>query len=67
MLAQVGGPLLEAVRLSPDFRPAYDPLLQMAVALAPRDAATASRVLNALREAQPARPEAAQALQSMGQ
>ncbi|WP_431289241.1 fused MFS/spermidine synthase [Roseateles chitinivorans] len=67
MLAQVGGPLLEAVRLSPDFRPAYDPLLQMAVALAPRDAATARRVLTALRDAQPARPEAAQALQAMGQ
>lgn len=66
MLAQVGGPLLEAVRLSPDFRPAYDPLLQMAVALAPRDAATASHVLTALRDAQPARPEAAQALQSIG-
>ncbi|OWQ47281.1 hypothetical protein CDL60_12290 [Roseateles noduli] len=67
MLAQVGGPLLDAVRLSPDFRPAYDPLLQMALALAPRDAATARRVLTALRDAQPARPEAAQALQAMGQ
>jgi spermidine synthase len=66
MLAQVGEPLLEAVRLSPDFRPAYDPLLQMAVALAPRDAATARRVLTALRDAQPARIEAAQALRAMG-
>ncbi|WP_431258225.1 fused MFS/spermidine synthase [Roseateles chitinivorans] len=67
MLAQVGEPLLDAVRLSPDFRPAYDPLLQMAIALAPRDAATARRVLTALRDAQPARIEAAQALQAMGQ
>lgn len=66
MLAQVGDPLLEALRLSPDFRPAYDPLLQMANALAPRDAAAARRVLIALREAQPGRPEAAQALQAMG-
>ncbi|WP_431266082.1 fused MFS/spermidine synthase [Roseateles chitinivorans] len=67
MLAQVGEPLLDAVRLSPDFRPAYDPLLQMAIALAPRDAATARRVLTVLRDAQPARIEAAQALQAMGQ
>jgi spermidine synthase len=67
MLAQVGDPLLEAVRLSPDFRPAYNPLLQMAIALAPRDAAVARRVLTALREAQPARPEAAQALRALGQ
>ncbi|ANH66821.1 fused MFS/spermidine synthase [Mitsuaria sp. 7] len=67
MLAQVGGLLLDAVRLSPDFRPAYDPLLRMAVALAPHDAATAKRVLTALRDVQPARPEAAQALRAVGQ
>jgi spermidine synthase len=66
MLAQVGDPLLEALRLSPDFRPAYAPLLQMAVALAPRDATAARRVLTALHDAQPARPEAAQALRAMG-
>ena len=66
MLAQVGVPLLEAARTSPDFRPAYDPLLRMAMALAPRDPMTARRVLLALKEAHPARPEAAQALESLG-
>jgi spermidine synthase len=67
MLAQVGAPLLDAARTSADFRPAYDPLLRMALALAPRDPAAARRVLLALKEAQPARPEAAGALQSLGQ
>lgn len=67
MLAQVGGPLLAAVRASPDFRPAYDPLLRMAMAVAPRDAAMARQVFTALRDAQPARPEAAEALRAMGQ
>jgi spermidine synthase len=66
MLAQVREPLLGVLQMSPDFRPAYDPLLQMALALAPRDPATARRVLTALREAQPARIEAAQGLQAMG-
>lgn len=67
MLAQVEAPLLASVRTSADFRPAYDPLLQMAMALAPRDAAAARRVLTALRDARPSRPEAMQALQAMGQ
>ncbi|MDH0866797.1 fused MFS/spermidine synthase [Mitsuaria sp. GD03876] len=66
MLAQVEAPLLAALRMSPDFRPAYDPLLRMAMALAPRDPAAARRVLIALRDAQPARPEAGEALASMG-
>ena len=34
MLAQVREPLLSVLRISPDFRPAYDPLLSMAAALA---------------------------------
>ncbi len=33
MLAQVREPLLSVLRISPDFRPAYDPLLSMATAL----------------------------------
>ncbi len=34
MLAQVREPLLEVLRLSPEFRPAYDPLLRLSAALA---------------------------------
>ena len=62
MLAQVQGPLLDVLRMSPDFRPAYDPLLQLAVALASADTAAARSLLEALRTAQPARPEADAAL-----
>jgi spermidine synthase len=59
MLAQVREPLLDVLRISPDFRPAYDPLLGMAKALAPTDAVGARQLLLALQQAQPARPEAA--------
>ncbi|HWK50279.1 MAG TPA: fused MFS/spermidine synthase, partial [Steroidobacter sp.] len=34
MLAQVREPLLEVLHISPEFRPAYDPLVRMAAALA---------------------------------
>jgi len=37
MLAQVQTPLLEVLTLSPDFRPAYEPLLRLAQALEPHD------------------------------
>lgn len=59
MLAQVQQPLLAVLRISPDFRPAYDPLLRMAAALAPTDPHGALALLNELRAAQPARQEAA--------
>lgn len=62
MLAQVREPLLEVLRLSPEFRPAYDPLLRLAAALAESDPAAARRLLTELMQAQPARPEAAGAL-----
>jgi spermidine synthase len=62
MLAQVGAPLLDIVRASPDFRPAYDPLLQMALALAASDRPAARLLLRQLHNAQPARPEAGAAL-----
>lgn len=62
MLAQVREPLLEVLRLSPDFAPAYDPLLRLAQALAASDRAQARALLEALAQAQPARPEAARAL-----
>ncbi|CAN7730766.1 fused MFS/spermidine synthase [Variovorax sp. LjRoot290] len=61
MLSQVREPLLAALRTSPDFRPAYDPLLHMAVALARTDSAGALSLLTELQQVQPARPEAAQA------
>lgn len=68
MLAQVRGPLLDIVRTSADFRPAYDPLLNLARALArPGDAGDASpahrlqarALLTELEAANPQRPEAA--------
>lgn len=65
MLAQVREPLLAALRISPDFRPAYDPLLQMAIALGRVDAGAARVLLDELRHVQPARPEAAQALREL--
>jgi spermidine synthase len=65
MLAQVREPLLAVLRMSPDFRPAYDPLLRMAVMLAQTDAADARALLNELAQTQPARPEAATALKEL--
>jgi spermidine synthase len=65
MLRQVQAPLLAVLRVSPDFRPAYDPLLRMALALADTDAPAARALLAALREVQPGRPEAMQALASL--
>ncbi|HKE46280.1 MAG TPA: fused MFS/spermidine synthase [Steroidobacteraceae bacterium] len=65
MLAQVREPLLSVLRISPDFRPAYDPLLRMAVALAPIDAAAARDLLTELEQLQPSRPEAAAALREL--
>ncbi len=58
MLAQVREPLLSVLRLSPDFRPAYDPLLRMATALARTDIDDARALLAELDTAQPTRPEA---------
>jgi spermidine synthase len=37
MLDQVQQPLLAVLKISPDFRPAYDPLLRLAEAVATRD------------------------------
>jgi spermidine synthase len=63
MLDQVGAPLLAILRASPDFRPAYDPLLNMALALGGSAAPQARALLAELAAAQPARPEAARVLQ----
>lgn len=66
MLAQVQQPLLAVLRTSADFRPAYDPLLQMAGALAASDAQAARALLAELQRLQPARPEAARTLRQLG-
>ena len=58
MLAQVREPLLAVLRISPDFRPAYDPLLSMARALARSDVSSARTLLGELTQVQPARSEA---------
>jgi len=62
MLAQVREPLLSVLRISPDFRPAYDPLLAMATALARSDVPGARALLGELHRLQPARPEASRLL-----
>lgn len=62
MLAQVREPLLDVLRISPDFRPAYDPLVRMAAALAGMDSAAARSLLSELQQVQPGRPEAARLL-----
>ncbi len=65
MLAQVQAPLLAIVQASPEFRPAYDPLLAMAQALASQDPPRAMALLGALAQANPGRPEAARLLQGL--
>jgi spermidine synthase len=69
MLAQVQQPLLAVLRTSADFRPAYDPLLRMAGALAASgsasDPAAARDLLAELQRLQPARPEAGAALRQL--
>jgi spermidine synthase len=65
MLAQVRDPLLALLHDSPEFRPAYDPLVRMATGLAHVDAAGARSLLTELSQAQPARTEAARALRGL--
>jgi len=66
MLAQVREPLLATLHVSPDFRPAYDPLLLMATALGRTDREAARSLLQELQAIQPSRQEAADALQVLG-
>jgi spermidine synthase len=66
MLAQVREPLLSVLRISPDFRPAYDPLLSMATALDRSESAETCALLGELMRLQPARGEASRALALMG-
>ncbi|MDP2006962.1 MAG: fused MFS/spermidine synthase [Rubrivivax sp.] len=65
MLAQVREPLLAVLHTSPDFRPAYDPLLRLATALARSDAAASRQLLQQLEGVQPARREAAELLRQL--
>jgi len=65
ILAQVHEPLLAVLHTSPDFRPAYDPLLMMAQSLAQIDVDSARTLLIELAQAQPARPEAEQLLRTI--
>jgi spermidine synthase len=58
MLGRLREPLLELVRLSPDFAPAYDPLLAMARSLRPVDPDATRELLLALADANRTRPEA---------
>ncbi len=58
MLAKTRDPLLAVVRKSPDFTPAYVPLLSMAEALAQEAPEEAIALLRALNAAAPERPEA---------
>jgi spermidine synthase len=67
ILAQVREPLLAVLRISPEFRPAYDPLLSMAGALARSDAAGARTLVTELIRIQPARTEATQLLAQLGE
>lgn len=66
LLAQVRNPLLAVLVTSPDFRPAYDPLLRIASSLARSDRHAARSVLTDLAQIQPARPEAGLALRQLG-
>ncbi|MDP4300003.1 spermine/spermidine synthase domain-containing protein [Leptothrix discophora] len=65
MLAQVGEPLRQVLALSPDFRPAYDPLLRMADALVAVDPAAGRALLADLVRLQPAWPEAGERLKAL--
>lgn len=67
MLAQVQAPLLDVLRISPDFRAAYDPLLGMANTLARSDLEGARALLGELARLQPARPEARKLLSALNQ
>ncbi|MBA4176222.1 MAG: spermidine synthase [Leptothrix sp. (in: Bacteria)] len=66
MLAQVREPLLAVLRTSPDFRPAYDPLLRLAAALHEADALAARALVGELVRVQPARQEGPALLQRWG-
>ncbi|HTU62465.1 MAG TPA: fused MFS/spermidine synthase, partial [Polyangiales bacterium] len=65
MLAQVREPLLGVLKTSADFRPAYDPLLNMALALSRTDVVAARELLTQLEALQPMRTEAGELLRNL--
>jgi spermidine synthase len=65
MLDQVEEPLLAIAAGSPEFRPAYDPLIAMAQALCEAEPQAGRHLLERIRAAQPGRPEAAELLRRM--
>src|SRR5262249_10881432 len=66
-LAQVREPRLGVLRISSDFRPAYDPLLSMASALARSDVSGARALLGELARLQPERREAPELLSRLNE
>jgi spermidine synthase len=62
---RIGGPLLELVRISPDFDAAYNPLLGMARKLSTQDINATKAILLALADANPQRPEAGRLLERL--
>ena len=64
MLAQVRAPLLAALRLSPDFLPAYEPLVRLAMALRASEPMAAKALLEELTRVAPLQPQAWQPLQA---
>jgi spermidine synthase len=65
LLGRLREPLLALVRLSPDFDPAYEPLLTMARRLRPIDGAASRSLLLALAHASPERAEAGRLLERL--
>ncbi|MEN3287094.1 MAG: spermidine synthase, partial [Bradyrhizobium sp.] len=58
LIAAAAPGLLDALRISAEFDPAYAPLMSMARSLRGSDRAAAQRLLQAIDAAAPARPEA---------
>ncbi len=65
LLAKTRAPLLEVVRLSANFTPAYQPLLSMAQALSEHDPQAARQLLSDLAQAAPERREAGRLLRAL--
>ena len=66
MLSRVRDPLLAILRTSPEFRPAYAPLLRMASSLSRRDPEAARTLLDEMSRIQPDRLEARALRESLG-
>ncbi|MDC7787298.1 fused MFS/spermidine synthase [Rhodoplanes sp. TEM] len=65
LVGEIAPQLVDLVRLSPDFEPAYRPVLAMARQRAVSDPAVARRLLEALDRARPDRPEARRLLSAL--